>query len=136
MAQDKISVMYGITVQIDTTPGEEATMAPLDAGIENLQEALNEVVNQYFFFSGEGFANNYNGHGTRVHINRPPDYWRCCAGLYFRKCTKIRVNDGSRNDNGNYTQCKYGHGKNIMSRNVLQPDGHRRSNDGRERYFG
>ena len=59
MAQDKISVMYGITVQIDTTPGEEATMAPLDAGIENLQEALNEVVNQYFFFRGEGFANNY-----------------------------------------------------------------------------
>ena len=60
MAQPNILVMYGVSASIDTTPsGDSPTMSPLDAGIENLQEALNEVVNQYFFFSGEGFANNY-----------------------------------------------------------------------------
>lgn len=60
MAQPNLLVMYGVSASINTTPSaEEPTMSPLLAGIENLQEALNEVINQYQFLSGQGFANNY-----------------------------------------------------------------------------
>ncbi len=51
--------MYGIEAEISTTgDAEQATFAELSDGIDNLSEALNEVVQQYFFMSGQGFATN------------------------------------------------------------------------------
>lgn len=49
--------MYGIECQIQTSP--PSTMSPLCAGIDNLAEALNEVVQQYFFLCDKGFARNH-----------------------------------------------------------------------------
>lgn len=60
MATNFLLVNHTIQVEIDTTPtAEQPTWVALGDGIENLTEALNEVVQQYFFFSGNGFANNY-----------------------------------------------------------------------------
>lgn len=53
-------VVFGVKVEIDTTPtGVSRTWATLSAGIDNLAEALNEQVQQYFFLSGQGYANNF-----------------------------------------------------------------------------
>lgn len=53
-------VNHTIQVEIDTTPtAAQPTWVAFGDGIENLTEALNEVVQQYFFFSGGGFAQNY-----------------------------------------------------------------------------
>lgn len=58
--QPNLLVMYGITAEINTAP-DEATeeWSTLCAGFNNLTEALNEVINQYFFLCQKGFANNY-----------------------------------------------------------------------------
>lgn len=55
-----VAVIYNYTAEIDTTPeGQSRTWATLCAGINNLSEALNETVQQYFFLCGNGFAANY-----------------------------------------------------------------------------
>lgn len=70
-------------LSVDTTPtGASPTYAVLCAGIENLEEALNEQTKQYFFMCGEGFAHNeVNGmaptftlSGRRVHGDTAQDY--------------------------------------------------------------
>lgn len=70
-------------LSVDTTPdGASATYAVLCAGIENLEEALNEQTKQYFFMCGNGFAHNeVNGmaptftlSGRRVHGDAAQDY--------------------------------------------------------------
>ena len=52
--------MYGITASIGTSKasGGEWTYAPFGDGIDNLAEALNEIVQQYFFLTDKGFAKN------------------------------------------------------------------------------
>lgn len=57
--QVQVNPVYNYTVNIDTTPSATATWAPLCAGIENLAEALNEQVQQFFFMCAKGYANNY-----------------------------------------------------------------------------
>lgn len=58
--QPNLLTVYGITLEINTTPtGESETWTPLCAGFDNVAEALNEVVQQYFFLCQKGFANNY-----------------------------------------------------------------------------
>ena len=53
-------VNYNYTIEIDTTPtAEEPTWAGLCAGFNNISEALNEQLQQYFFLCGKGFATNY-----------------------------------------------------------------------------
>lgn len=72
--------MYGIECQIQTSP--PSTMSPLCAGIDNLAEALNEVVQQYFFLCDKGFARNhvtgmapaYTFTGRRVVGDAAQDY--------------------------------------------------------------
>lgn len=60
MAQPNLLTNYGIELEINTTPTEESeTWTPLCAGFDNVSEALNEVVQQYFFLCQKGFANNY-----------------------------------------------------------------------------
>lgn len=47
-------------VEIDTTPsGQSRTWTELCAGINNISEALNETIQQYFFLCGKGHAVNY-----------------------------------------------------------------------------
>ena len=56
--------MYNLTASIGTSSEGEAssvtwTYAPLKNGIDNIAEALNETVQQYFFLSDNGFARNH-----------------------------------------------------------------------------
>ena len=56
----EISPIYSYTAEIDTTPaGSSRTWASLCAGFDNISEALNETIQQYFFLCGGGFAANY-----------------------------------------------------------------------------
>ncbi len=58
--QNFLLVAHGIQAEIDLTPnGSTRTWAIFGDGIENFAEALNEVVNQYFFFKDKGYARNY-----------------------------------------------------------------------------
>lgn len=55
-----VSPVYAIKAEIDTTPtGQTRTWKNLCAGWDNITEALNEQVQQYFFLCGHGFATNY-----------------------------------------------------------------------------
>lgn len=55
-----VAPIYSYTAEIDTTPaGNARTWAALCAGINNLSEALNETIQQYYFLCGHGFAANY-----------------------------------------------------------------------------
>ena len=56
---NNLLVVYGITAEIDTDPGGTETFEPLGNGFENIAEALNEQVQQYFFLSDGGFAQNF-----------------------------------------------------------------------------
>ena len=59
-----LMTMYNLTAKIGIEQSGEApsitwTYAELAAGIDNLAEALNETVQQYFFLSDDGFARNH-----------------------------------------------------------------------------
>lgn len=50
---------YGVELEIDTTPFASArTWAPVCDGFNNLTEALNEQVQEYFFLCGKGFGSD------------------------------------------------------------------------------
>ena len=50
---------YGVELEIDTTPfGSARTWAPVCDGFNNLTEALNEQVQEYFFLCGKGFGSD------------------------------------------------------------------------------
>lgn len=76
----KLSVAIEPPVGMETEG--EPYYAELCAGIENLEEAINEQTKQYFFMCGEGFAHNeVNGmaptftlSGRRVHGDAAQDY--------------------------------------------------------------
>lgn len=56
----EVAPIYTYTAEIDTTPtGASRTWANLCAGFDNIAEALNETIQQYFFLCGGGFATNY-----------------------------------------------------------------------------
>lgn len=62
MAYSKLITMYNLTASIGTSSsGTPAvwTYAELADGIDNVAEALNEVVQQYFFLKDNGFAQNH-----------------------------------------------------------------------------
>ena len=64
MAAYGLMTMYNLTAKIGTqksgsAPSETWTYADLADGIDNLTEALNETVQQYFFLSDKGFARNH-----------------------------------------------------------------------------
>lgn len=49
--------VYGVDLEIDTTPfGTSRTWAPVCDGFNNLTEALNEQLQEYFFLCGKGFG--------------------------------------------------------------------------------
>lgn len=50
---------YGVELEVDTTPfGSARTWAPVCDGFNNLTEALNEQVQEYFFLCGKGFGSD------------------------------------------------------------------------------
>lgn len=62
MSVQNLFTMYNIKASIGTSQqpsGGEWTYAPLGAGLDNVSEALNEVVQQYFFLNDGGFARNH-----------------------------------------------------------------------------
>ena len=54
-----IFTIYGIEASILTESDPSETYSPLCDGIDNVAEALNEVVQQYFFLCDKGFARNH-----------------------------------------------------------------------------
>lgn len=51
---------YGVKVELDTTPfGDSRTWVALDQGFDNLDEALNDQVQEYFFLGDKGFGSDY-----------------------------------------------------------------------------
>lgn len=81
-----LMTMYGITAKIGTSKAAGDTGAwtysPFGDGIDNLTEALNEVVQQYFFLTDKGFAKNhvtgmaptFTVTGRRVYGDEAQDY--------------------------------------------------------------
>lgn len=76
-------VMYGVEVQINTTPSAQAgTYATIGDGITNVSEALNEVKQQMYYLINQGFGQSevtamhpaitFTGH--RLHGNTAQDY--------------------------------------------------------------
>lgn len=70
-------------LSVDTAPNSDTpSYAELCAGIESIEEALNEQVKQYFFLGGNGFAHHEVGSmaptftlsGRRVHGDAAQDY--------------------------------------------------------------
>lgn len=60
MPDNFLLVSHAIQAEIDITPnGPTRTFVVFGNGIENFGEALNEVVQQYFFFADGGYARNY-----------------------------------------------------------------------------
>lgn len=63
MAAYGLMTMYNLTARIGVSktksPSVTWTYAELANGIDNIAEALNEVVQQYFFLSDDGFARNH-----------------------------------------------------------------------------
>lgn len=76
-------VMYGVEVQINTTPSAQAgTYATIGDGITNVSEALNEVKQQMYYLINKGFGQSevtgmhpaitFTGH--RLHGDTAQDY--------------------------------------------------------------
>ena len=52
--------VYNLEASIGTSKSEDTwSYAKLEAGLGNVSEALNEVVQQYFFLNDKGFARNH-----------------------------------------------------------------------------
>lgn len=60
MAAYGLIPVYDLTISIGVSKSADTwTYAELADGIDNIAEALNEVVQQYFFLSDDGFARNH-----------------------------------------------------------------------------
>lgn len=106
MADEFLLVSHAIQTEIDITPnGTSRTWVVLGAGIENISEALNEVIQQYFFFKDKGHARNYitgmapayTCTGRRI-IGDPAQDWIFNAarkfGLMAERDTNFRLSVG------------------------------------------
>ncbi len=57
---DNLLTIYNLEASIGTSKSSETwTYAKLENGLDNVSEALNEVVQQYFFLNDNGFARNH-----------------------------------------------------------------------------
>ena len=57
---DNLLTIYNLEASIGTSKSSETwTYAKLENGLDNVSEALNEVVQQYFFLNDKGFARNH-----------------------------------------------------------------------------
>ena len=106
MAENFMLVSHAIQAEIDTTPNSSTrTWVIFGNGIENFAEALNEVVQQYFFFADHGFARNYvtglapayTCSGRRIIGDAAQDYIFNAArkfGLMVERNTNFRISIG------------------------------------------
>lgn len=114
MPENFLLVAHGVQAEIDITPNEEArTWVIFGNGVENLTEALNETVQQYFFFADVGYARNYvtgmapayTCTGRRIIGDPAQDYIFNAArkyGLMVERNTNFRLSIG--NIDGTVTQ--------------------------------
>lgn len=110
-------VAHGVQCEIDTTPnGPTRTWVGFGEGIENIGEALNEVVQQYFFFSKKGYASNfvtgmapaYTCTGRRIIGDPGQDYIFNPArkfGLMVERNTNFRISVGNEDGTINQIVC-------------------------------
>ena len=60
MDSNYLLTQYGVMLEIDITPhGASRTWTPLCAGFTNLDEALNEQTQEYFFLCAKGFGADF-----------------------------------------------------------------------------
>lgn len=118
MPDNFLLVSHGIQAEIDLTPnGATRNWEIFGNGIENLAEALNETVQQYFFFADKGYARNYvtgmapayTCTGRRI-IGDPAQDWIFSGarkfGLMVERNTSFRLSVG--NADGTITQVTCG----------------------------
>ena len=106
-------VTHGVQLDINTTPnGPSATWVPMGEGIENMDQALNEVFNEYQFMANKGYAVGYvtgmsimvNLSGRRI-VGDPAQDYICSPGVKYglmaaRQTTaRLSVLDGNGNIN-------------------------------------
>ena len=105
LSTGKFMVMYGVEVQINTTPsGSSATYAVIGDGITNVSEALNEVKQSMYYLINKGFGQSeitamhpaitFTGH--RVHGDDAQDYifgQKYALGSARKTDIKIKVFD-------------------------------------------
>lgn len=101
----KLLTVYGIEVSILTSGDEEEEeYSPLADGIDNIAEALNEVVQQYFFLKDKGFATNhvtgmapaYTLTGRRVVGDAAQDFiFSKKFNLDTERQTKLKITDAT-----------------------------------------
>ena len=106
MPDNFLLVSHAIQAEIDITPnGPARTFVVFGNGIENFGEALNEVVQQYFFFADGGYARNYvtgmapayTCSGRRIIGDPAQDYIFNSArkyGLMVERNTNFRISVG------------------------------------------
>lgn len=91
MAAYGLLTMYNLTASIGTrksgsAPSETWTYSELADGLDNIAEALNETVQQYFFLSDDGFARNHvTGMAPAFTLTGRRVVGRRGAGLYFQQ---------------------------------------------------
>ena len=88
MAAYGLLTMYNLTASIGVSQGSDPpgtwTYAELAEGFDNIAEALNEVVQQYFFF-GQGIREKpRDGNGPGVYAHWEARCWRSGSGLHFQ----------------------------------------------------
>ena len=80
---DELLIIHSIKAEIGVSlSGSTWTYAELSKGLDNVDESLNEVIQQYFFLSGKGFATNHvtgmapvwKLSGRRVHGDTAQDF--------------------------------------------------------------
>ena len=103
-----LATVYDFTAQIGVSKTAATppvwTYADLAEGIDNLSEALNEVVQQYFFLSDKGFAKNhvtgmapsFTCTGRRVRGDDAQDYiFGAKYGLDTERQSSFKLTNGT-----------------------------------------
>ena len=100
-----LATVYDYSPQIGVSKtGDTWTYADLQEGIDNLSEALNEVVQQYFFLSDKGFAKNhvtgmapsFTCTGRRVRGDAAQDFiFSAKYGLDTQRQSSFKISDGT-----------------------------------------
>lgn len=86
-----VAPVYSYVAEIDITPNAATpTWANVCAGFDNIAEALNEQVQQYFFLCGDGFAANYvTGAAPAITLSGRRVYGDAAQDFIFGKKYKL-----------------------------------------------
>lgn len=114
--QKNLNVVHMNKIEIDIGTASAAQWVLFGAGFNNMSEALNEVVQQYFFLNDEGFARNYvtgmaptfTMTGVRIVGDQAQDYIFAPSrkfGLLNERNTKMRITHRSGNNQNTQIEC-------------------------------